>query len=351
MSESKLPPRLSEDDIACLLERVAMESVAAREALEHAEPIAQAAGLTVHSSVLDQTYNGNGALSGTSSAAAGGDTYAAEMSTAMMTPMMDFRQEAALAMQARMNFNPLRGTLSAFPLVLSTTAGHSNTDHVVHQNPDGTVDKFLEYKRRMKRRARQFQSEKGTNTDRWDLPRIPGGRRRRIKRDSDAPSAPPEPACSGYVIYVAQMTTKLRHDNPDRHHNQISAVRSISYHWNKLSQKEREHYLKLAKDSREEYEVRLMEYRATGHWSPFTTITRLDDNKNGVVCTSERVTHGPWVRIPYEEKNELEKELESYDQVIFPPRPADMNAAHQKRVSESLKKRKKKIREEGLKYY
>ena len=75
----------------------------------------------------------------------------------------------------------------------------------------------------MKRRHRQTQLEE-RGSDRWDLPRIPGGRRRRLKRDADAPSAQPEPPQTGYVIYVSQMTTKLRHDNPDRHHNQILAV-------------------------------------------------------------------------------------------------------------------------------
>jgi len=331
-----------------LLECVKEETSAARETLERAEPIAQAAGLTVNSSVLDATYNGNANLSGGGASSTVYDGFpSAELMAA--PPPMDFRQEAALAMQARKTYNPLRGTLSAFPLVLTTTAGHSNTDHIVRQNPDGSVDKFSEYKRRMKRRHRQMLTEK--NSDRWDLPKAPGGRRRRIKRDADAPSAPPEPPSSGYVIYVAQMTTKLRHDNPNRHHNQISAVRRISSMWNKLSEKDRDHYIRLHRDARHQYEERLMEYRATGHWPPFTVITRLDENKNGIVCTMERVTHGPWVRIPYEEKNELEKELESYEQVIFPPRPAGLDEAHETSVKESMEKRRRKIKELGLKYY
>ena len=123
--------------------------------------------------------------------------------------------------------------------------------------------------------------------------------------------------------------------------------------WNGMSKKDRNHYVQLAKDARTEYEERLMEYRATGNWAPFSTIIRLENNKNGVVCRStlERITYGPWVRIPLEQKNELEKELEAYDQVIFPPRPAGMEEEHETRVKESLEKRRKKIREEGLKYY
>ncbi|KAL7536271.1 hypothetical protein ACHAXR_007037 [Thalassiosira sp. AJA248-18] len=353
---SSLPPHLSPEDIASLLDRVDAEISSAQEELDHAQPIAQAAGLTVHSNVLDATYNRDGAFAASSSAAAGGDSAAAasESTATAATGPVDLQREAALAMQARQNYNPLRGTLSAFPLVLATTAGHSNTDHIVHQNPDGTIDKFREYKRRMKRRFLQTQLEE-RGTDRWDLPRIPGGRRRRIKRDADAPSAPPEPPTTGYVIYVSQMTTKLRHDNPNRPHNQITAVRRISSMWNNMPLKEREHYVKLAKDARNEYEERLMEYRATGQWAPFSTIGRLDNNKNSMITRTavERNAggNGPWVRIPFEQKNELERELDSYEMVIFPPRPAGTEEEHEKKMKDSQERRMKKIKEEGLKYY
>ena len=33
---------------------------------------------------------------------------------------------------------------------------------------------------------------------------------------------------SGYVLFVAQMTAKIRHDRPHVHHNQIAVVREIS---------------------------------------------------------------------------------------------------------------------------
>ena len=248
---TSLPPRLSSADIASLLDRVDAETTSAQDELDDAQSIAQAAGLTVYSSVLDPTYpRGGAAFASTTTVAAASSASSAVTSGdcgESVAPIMDLQREAALAVQARQNFNPLRGTLSAFPLVLSTSAGHSNTDHIIHQNPDGTIDKFQEYKRRLKRRARQSQLEE-RGTDRWDLPRIPGGRRRRIKRDADAPSAPPEPPTTGYVIYVSQMTTKLRHDNPERHHNQISAVKRISAMWNNMPEKEREHYVKLAKD-------------------------------------------------------------------------------------------------------
>eukprot|EP00581_Thalassiosira_minuscula_P000470 CAMPEP_0183744660 /NCGR_PEP_ID=MMETSP0737-20130205/65844_1 /TAXON_ID=385413 /ORGANISM="Thalassiosira miniscula, Strain CCMP1093" /LENGTH=117 /DNA_ID=CAMNT_0025980307 /DNA_START=12 /DNA_END=365 /DNA_ORIENTATION=+ len=117
-----------------------------------------------------------------------------------------------------------------------------------------------------------------------------------------------------------------------------------------MTPSEREHYVNLARDAKAEYEERLMEYRATGNWSPFQTIDRIETNKNGVVIV-ERFAGGPWVRIPYEKKNELEREIEEYEQVIFPPRPAAMEEEHGKRVKESLERRRRKIREEGLKYY
>ncbi|KAL7441577.1 hypothetical protein ACHAXH_010010 [Discostella pseudostelligera] len=335
------PSRLSPDDIATLLERVDAEMESARDDLEYAETIAQASGLTVHSSILDAAYNGGGTT--LPPTAESGNTNAS--SAAAAAAAMDLRQEAALALQARHKYNPMRGTLSAYPLVLSTTGGHCNTDHVVPMNPDGTINQLSEYKRMLKRRFRQTQNEE-RGADRWDLPRIPGGRRRRIKRAVDAISAPPEPPQTGYVIYVSQMTTKIRHDNPHRAHNQIAAIRWISSMWNELSPRDRTHYVTLAKDARVEYEERLLEYRATGSWSPYTTFTRLMTNKNGVDCRgmNERSTgsSGPWVRIPYEAKNALEKEIETYEQVIFPPRPVELEEVHEQRLEESKKKRKEK---------
>lgn len=329
--------KLSPDDISSLLDSVDEEMEHARGELEHAQSIIQTTGLTVHSSVLNDFAH----VAGSSGAGAGGDTTTGGETKTNNT--MDLQQEAALAVQARHKYNPMRGTLSAFPLVLTTTGGHCNTDHVIHQNPDGTVNKLSEYKRMMKRRYRHIQLEE-RGADRWDLPRIPGGRRRRIKRYADAPSAPPEPPSAGYVIYVSQMTTKLRHDNPDRHHNQISAVRRISNMWNNLSEKEREHYINLARDARSEYEHQLLQYRSTGQWSPSTKFTRLR-NKNGQVQRDERSTgsNGPWVRIPYEEKNELERELDAYEQVIFPPRPKAMEREHEEKAQESREKRKEKM--------
>jgi hypothetical protein len=351
---SLLPPRLSPDDVATLLDRADAEAEFVREEIHHAQSIAQAAGLTVHSSVLDVAYSGgNDANGGCRSVASLSAPAAGSASTHADGGPMDLRQEAALAAQARHRYNPMRGTLSAFPLVLATTGGYCNTDHVIRQNPDGTVDVLSEYRRMMRRRRRREDAaERGV--DRWDLPRIPGGRRRRIRRDADAPTAPPEPPVTGYVIYVSQMTTKLRHDNPGRHHDQISAVRRISMMWNRLSEAGRDHYAALARDARAEYEERLMEYRATGAWSPYTAFERLKENRNGVVCRTsvERSTgsNGPWVRIPYERKNELEREIDTYEQVIFPPRPVGFEGEHERTMAERGRRRRERIQEDCIKF-
>jgi hypothetical protein len=331
-----LPPRLSPQDIASLLKHADEEASSAESDLHYAQQLLRDSGLTVQKSVLDASRFGH-------------DLCAPSNNGGAPQPM--YKELALAAVHARQQFNPLRGSLSAYPLVLYTTGGHSNVDHIVHQNPDGTTHKLSEYKRRMKQRIRKSQTEE-RGGDRWDLPRIPGGRRRRIQRDVDAPAAPPEPPHTGYVIYVSQMTTKLRHDNPKRHHDQISAIRRIAKMWARLSSEEKEHYVSLATDALAEYKSRLVEYRATGSYSPYTTIARLK-NKNGIEIITDRKTgsQGPWVRIPHDRKNELEKELEGYDQVVFPPRPSEMEEEHRRKVEESKERRRRKIKSYKFRYY
>jgi len=82
--------------------------------------------------------------------------------------------------------------------VLSTTGGHSNTNHVILSTGNPFADKLAEYKRIYKRRAKAMQPEQ-RGMDRWDQPRVQGSRRRRITREVDLPSAPAEPPSSGYV--------------------------------------------------------------------------------------------------------------------------------------------------------
>ena len=118
-----------------------------------------------------------------------------------------------------------------------------------------------------------------------------------------------------------------------------------------MPQKERVHYKQLAKDATREYEDRLIEYRATGSWTPYTSFERLTRNRNGVeVADRGPGNQGPWVRLPSEEKNELECELDTYEQVIFPPRPKEMEEEHERKVRESKAKRRRKIEEEGFRW-
>jgi hypothetical protein len=60
------------------------------------------------------------------------------------------------------------------------------------------------------------------------------------------PGAPPEPP------------TKLRHDNPDRHHDQISAIKLLS------NDNDKNHYSTMAREARAEYDKHLVEYLSTG---------------------------------------------------------------------------------------
>lgn len=204
-----------------------------------------------------------------------------------------------------------KNALQAFPPILSTTGGHSNTDHVIQITGNHRSDTIAEYKRKLKRRARAMQPEH-RGSDRWDQPRVAGSRRRRIAREKDLPSAPPEPPPSGYVLFIAQMTTKIRHDRPNAHHNQIKVVREISKIWKfGMSHEDREYYNEFAREAREEYERQHFEFRATGAYKPSRTFERLGGGED----------HGPWVRIATHEKNALEREISNYDTVKFPPRP------------------------------
>lgn len=126
----------------------------------------------------------------------------------------------------------------------------------------------------------------------------------------------------------------------------------MSKMWQKLSEGEKSHYNSLCADAHAEYKERVREYRATGSWPPFTTIARLENKVlTDFILDRKTGSQGPWVRIPYERKNDLEKELETYEQVIFPPRPTEMEEEHKRKVEEAKERRKKKIKSYKYKYY
>jgi len=222
-------------------------------------------------------------------------------------------------------------TLEGIP-VLRTTGGHSNTDHVVVSTGDPKTDRIAELKRSYQRRVRAMQPE-NKGEDRWDKPREPGGRRRRIGREKNIP---PQPPPSGYVIFVAHMTTKIRHDRPNERHNQTQVIREISKIWKfGMTEPDREYYMIFCKEAREEYEYQYKEFRATGQYTPSQKFTKMQDV-------------GPWVRIQWEDKNALEQEISRYDSVVFPARPPEFDEEYFRKEEERKKRRKLKDKELAL---
>ncbi len=100
------------------------------------------------------------------------------------------------------------------------TGGHSNTDHVVVTTGDDRIDRIAELKRNLLRRHRAMQPEQ-RGDERWDKPKIPGERRRRIVREQDRDDYPPEAPntgwyvvlfcfCSVYILFVAPRADVFR---------------------------------------------------------------------------------------------------------------------------------------------
>ena len=106
----------------------------------------------------------------------------------------------------------------------ATTGGHSNTDHTVLRTGDDKADRIAELRRNCWRRHRVMEPET-RQEGRWDKPRQPGERRRRIVREVDLPDAPPEPPTTGFTAFLCQMTLKLRHDRPEVPHDQSRGTR------------------------------------------------------------------------------------------------------------------------------
>lgn len=89
------------------------------------------------------------------------------------------------------------------------TGGHSNTDHVVVMTGDDKLDRIAELKRNLLRRHRAMQPEQ-RGDERWDKPKIPGERRRRIVREQDKEEYPSEPPVTGwYVEWALQSKDSL----------------------------------------------------------------------------------------------------------------------------------------------
>lgn len=85
------------------------------------------------------------------------------------------------------------------------TGGHSNTDHVVVTTGDDRIDRIAELKRNLLRRHRAMQPEQ-RGEERWDKPKIPGERRRRIVREQDRDDYPPEAPNTGWYVCACVYT-------------------------------------------------------------------------------------------------------------------------------------------------
>jgi hypothetical protein len=99
------------------------------------------------------------------------------------------------------------------------TGAYSNTDHYVQRTGDRRADRIAELKRHLLRRHRAMRPE-DRGEERWDKPKLPGERRRRIVREKDLDIAPPEPPATGWIAFLFQMTHKIRHDRPKCQHDQ-----------------------------------------------------------------------------------------------------------------------------------
>ena len=223
-------------------------------------------------------------------------------------------------------------TNHATPLI--TTGGHSNTDHRVPWTGDYSTDRTAQLRRALLGRYRA-QCPENKGEDRWDKPRIAGERRRRIVREKDLPGAPPAPPPTGYVVFVGQRTCKWRHDHPGERHDQTRVVQEISKLWRVgLTDEERHYYNQFAIKARAEYKQQQMEFRATGVYTPSAVFERPE---NG----------GFWAYKRMEDKSPLEREIATYETVVFPARPPEFDEDYIKRDMDSKLKRKKKLQQEA----
>eukprot|EP00586_Coscinodiscus_wailesii_P019559 CAMPEP_0172506810 /NCGR_PEP_ID=MMETSP1066-20121228/198516_1 /TAXON_ID=671091 /ORGANISM="Coscinodiscus wailesii, Strain CCMP2513" /LENGTH=306 /DNA_ID=CAMNT_0013284029 /DNA_START=95 /DNA_END=1015 /DNA_ORIENTATION=- len=171
----------------------------------------------------------------------------------------------------------------------------SNTDHVVQYTGNHSNDRIAEMKRNLKRRR---AAQEMTRTEkRRDGPR----RRPRFahQKDTSCDGAPSEPPHSAYVLYVAQMTAKIKHDRPSLK-NQIEIVKKVSRIWNYgMTDDDKEYYADFVTEAKAEYDDKLREFRATGGFEKSNVFEKLGEV-------------GPWVRRKWGEKNDLEREISSY---------------------------------------
>jgi hypothetical protein len=97
-----------------------------------------------------------------------------------------------------------------------------------------------------------------------------------------------------------------------------------------LTEDERRYYNQFANDARDEYNRQMIEYRATGSYTPNQEFVKLPEVNVWVRKSSKR--------------NGLEQEICEYDTMIFPKRPPSMDEAYQQREQRSLFRRKLRVK-------
>lgn len=209
------------------------------------------------------------------------------------------------------------------------TGGHSNTDHVVVTTGDDQIDRIAELKRNLLRRHRAMQPEQ-RGDERWDKPKIPGERRRRIVREQDKKDYPPEPPITGWDVFIRQMTAKIRHDRPDERHDQSKVLQELGKIWRiGVSDEERDYFTKFAEDAKKEFDQQVVEYRATGSYQPSKHFVRLENSSI-------------WTR--KDRPSPLESEISTYKTIHFPKRPPELDKEYKEREMRSILKRKLKLK-------
>jgi hypothetical protein len=98
-----------------------------------------------------------------------------------------------------------------------------------------------------------------------------------------------------------------------------------------MSEQDRVYYNNFASEATKEYKRQVVEYRATGSYTPSKYFTRIEGTNI-------------WVRT--NGKNGLEKEISQYDSCLFPKRPASMDEAYEMREERSILRRK--LKQKGL---
>jgi hypothetical protein len=98
-----------------------------------------------------------------------------------------------------------------------------------------------------------------------------------------------------------------------------------------MSEEDRIYYNTFANEARKEYERQVIEYRATGSYTPSQKFCRLEGTNI-------------WVKRHIQ--NGLEKEISQYPSCQFPKRPPTMDEAYERREERSIFKRK--LKQKGL---